>query len=336
MSVKLLAWLIGFLGVCGSWVCYPFLVRYYVERDILGVGITCENTLNNGTHDPNSYTSSKKWERFGQHGDTYGGLTALFAMLSFLGIGMALCVQYKQYKVQRLELLSQHVPMVEWLPPALLVIGISKKDARQGFLGAIVKLIVNVKGTVPCVNFVSRCRIFSETNRLLAECACSNQGSTIYGETSLVGCHYLTIGNDATEFLEALILRKKMVMRVESYYQNHIGGSFYRSKDYVLDAPIEEDRKLFAILKGRIEKGWVASPDDKKAFESAGRSIWELITGKDTFVLPHIAAISQVSMACNSVKNLDEYIRGAAYFDRVINTNRLPFKNAEQSFCLLK
>lgn len=278
--------------------------------------------------------AKKRWEQSGQHGDTYGGFTSLFSALALLGLVVTAWLQYRQLVEQRLQHKAENMPYVEWDAPVLHVIGVCKEGKRLG-LAMVLKIKVGSFGKEPVLNFVSQCEIQDDNGVVLAQMACSNQGSSFTDEVNLLGLHYSFLENTtaAVKILNSLVNRNPVRLIVRACYMNHAGETFIRKKQYELDCPASDDRRIFERLAKMISAGWAEDEESDRELGEFIKSINTLIIeDKDTFTQPFAMAITKVAPLEAGAILSSEYERNVKGWMDILRANAFPITCAQLSF----
>ncbi len=328
------------LSIIALWICYPCVVRCVISRP---VKISVEESRNNSivasqaSQNLNVVDVPSPWTETGQFGDTYGGFNALFTALALCGIFFAAWLQYCQLKLQRRELLQQFVPYIESETPVLRFLDCISGKGGGITWGLIVDTTIIVKGDKDAVNLVSKCQISDEAEKTLCSAACNAAGSVIAKGDKLRLFHHVVFESPdiVQSVIQRLCARKPLTLSIEFHYLNMLGGAFVRKKYYGLDCPVDVDRAKLEAIGDRIANGGNINKSDSDTLLKYAKEVNTLIiSGKDTFTLPLIVAISKLSPMIQKAEDESDYAKSYETARRDIEKNTFPIKALKESFSI--
>lgn len=328
------------LSIIVLWICYPCVVRCVISKPAKISGQErCNNSIAavQASQNQNVVDEPSPWVETGQFGDTYGGFNALFTALALCGVCFAAWLQYCQLKLQRREMLQQFVPYIESETPILRFLDCIPDKGGRVTWGLIVDMTIIVKGDKNAVNLVSKCQISDEVGKVLCSGACSAEGSVIAkGERLRLFHHVVFESSDRVQsVIQSLCARKQLMLSIEFHYLNMLGGAFVRKKYYGLDCPVDVDRARLQVIGDRIANGSNISKSDNDTLLNYVNAVNTLIiSGKDTFTLPLIAAISKLSPMVQKADEECEYAKSCEKARRDIEKNVFPIKALKESFSI--
>ena len=332
--------LICVLCIIVFWICYPCVARRVISKPVKISEQECCNkpiVASQSSKNLNIVDEQSPWVELGQFGDTYGGFNALFTALALCGVCFAAWLQYCQLKLQRREMLQQFVPYIESETPILRFLDCIPDKGGRVTWGLIVDMTIIAKGDKDAVNLVSQCQITDEDGKMLGSGACSAEGSVIAKGDKLRLFHHVVFESPdiAQIVIQRLCARKPLTLSIEFHYLNMLGGAFVRKKYYGLDCPVDVDRARLQVIGDRIANGSNISKSDNDTLLNYVNAVNTLIiSGKDTFTLPLIAAISKLSPMVQKAEEECEYAKSCENARRDIEKNVFPIKALKESFSI--
>ena len=306
-------WMIlSVISVVSLWLVYPSLIHRIVAQipgqcescnanEQVSMGEELKSVRQDVVNDSVHMKGENNWESTGQYGDTYGGFNALFTALALCGIGFAAWLQFKQLKLQRLEIHAQHFPIIEWNAPIARFLGGVGTQTGGFAWGVVLMNTINNTSREAAANVIIKYSIVDGLDNELYNCACVVNGSVL-GERNVFDCiGYACIEDQkiAVTIVDGL-LGRNLRLKMEVHYMNLLGGAFVRKKEYVLDVPSSQGQAFLNHMKTRLQSGLKNEPEDGKFSRDFMKSLQEfIVSGKDTFVQEFAASISDnVRLIC--------------------------------------
>lgn len=322
-----------FVAIVLMWFAYPYVTRLWVESR-LGSGMT-----NASGSAPNGEIASEHrgWERSGQHGDTYGGVTSLFTALALLAAGYAAYLQHRDLEVQKRNIAAAHVPAVEWDAPIIRIIGLIDNPGAHPALAISIDTIVSNWSNDSAINFISRGTLYDAKGVAIAVGAASNEGYCVNQGKSVRGFHYIVIKDEthAIRLLESLVTRENVALKFESWCTNSIAAPFYRSKSYMVDCPSNHARDYCKRLSERLRNHTICAIDNDALNQYESALYTAVIGGTDVFTNEFATAISKVEPLESKIVDVSEYERARGGVWLTLRDNLMPIKRARESFYIV-